>query len=87
MEIARIVEIATASRSRAVPASPSESAPQDRQPDAPVEAAGGGGGEPRRRDRFQQPHEQPEFLRRPVRRSRSESSPEPATPGKDEPRD
>jgi hypothetical protein len=60
---------------------------QDRQPDAPVEAAGGGGEPPRRRDRFQQPHEQPEFLRRPVRRSRAESSPEPATPGKDEPRD
>jgi hypothetical protein len=28
--------------------------------------------EGRRRDRFQQPHEQPEFLRRPVRRARSE---------------
>ena len=41
-------------------------------------AARGAGGEPRRRDRFQQPHEQPEFLRRPVRRARSES--EPATP-------
>ena len=27
----------------------------------------------RRRDRFQQPHEQPEFLRRPVRRMRGES--------------
>jgi hypothetical protein len=51
-----------------------------------VEAAGGGG-EPRRRDRFQQPHEQPEFLRRPVRRSRAESSSEPATPAKEEPRD
>jgi hypothetical protein len=33
-------------------------------------------GEPRRRaaDRFQQPHEQPEFLRRPVRRVRSSES-------------
>ncbi len=32
-------------------------------------------GEPRRRgDRFQQPHEQPEFLRRPVRRTRSETA-------------
>lgn len=30
------------------------------------------GNEGRRRDRFQQPHEQPEFLRRPVRRARSE---------------
>jgi hypothetical protein len=37
--------------------------------------------EPRRRDRFQQVHEQPEFLRRPVRRSRSESG----EPGKSEP--
>jgi hypothetical protein len=60
---------------------------QERQPDAPVEAAGGGsGGEPRRRDRFQQPHEQPEFLRRPVRRSRGEN-PEPATPAKEDSRD
>jgi hypothetical protein len=39
--------------------------PQEREPVA--EAVG----EPRRRDRFQQPHEQPEFLRRPVRRARS----------------
>lgn len=50
-----------------------------------AEANDGGGGssnsnnnnnnnnsEGRRRDRFQQPHEQPEFLRRPVRRARSE---------------
>jgi hypothetical protein len=41
----------------------------ERQPDL----AGEGGGDGRRRDRFQQPHEQPEFLRRPVRRARSES--------------
>ena len=59
---------------------------QDRQPDAPpVEA--GGGGEPRRRDRFQQPHEQPEFLRRPVRRTRTEGAETPAPATKDEPRD
>lgn len=32
-----------------------------------------GTGDARRRDRFQQPHEQPEFLRRPVRRVRTES--------------
>jgi hypothetical protein len=44
--------------------------PQDRAPDQEAE----GGAEPRRRDRFQQPHEQPEFLRRPVRRARSENA-------------
>ncbi len=42
--------------------------PQDRVPEPPAEAGGD-----RRRDRMQQPHEQPEFLRRPVRRSRSEN--------------
>ena len=49
----------------------SEGRPQapDRQPESATE----GGNDPRRRDRFQQPHEQPEFLRRPVRRARSES--------------
>jgi hypothetical protein len=57
-------------------------AAQDRQSDAPAE---GSGGDNRRRDRFQQPHEQPEFLRRPVRRVRSEGS-EPAAP-KDESQD
>jgi hypothetical protein len=40
--------------------------------------------EPRRRDRFQQAHEQPEFLRRPVRRARAESD-EAAPPAKEEP--
>jgi uncharacterized protein DUF4167 len=54
--------------------------PQDRHPD-PVEA----GGEPRRRDRFQQPHEQPDFLRRPVRRSRSENEPATPPPAKEDP--
>ena len=55
-----------------------QSAPQERQPEQPGEA----GGDPRRRDRLQQqPHEQPEFLRRPVRRTRSESE----EPAKDEP--
>jgi hypothetical protein len=44
--------------------------PQERQERAP-EQVGEAGGEPRRRDRFQQTHEQPEFLRRPVRRTRS----------------
>jgi hypothetical protein len=44
------------------------------------------GGEPRRRERFQQqPHEQPEFLRRPVRRSRSENGESGPTPAKEEP--
>jgi hypothetical protein len=44
----------------------------ERAPDVVAEPAG----EPRRRaaDRFQQPHEQPEFLRRPVRRVRSSES-------------
>jgi hypothetical protein len=57
--------------------------PQDRQAEA-AEA----GGEQRRRDRFppQQQHEQPEFLRRPVRRVRSENG-EQAAPAKEEPRD
>jgi hypothetical protein len=41
----------------------------DRQPDQ----SGEPGNDPRRRDRFQQPHEQPDFLRRPVRRVRSET--------------
>ena len=49
----------------------SEARPQapERQPEPPAE------GDPRRRggDRFQQSHEQPEFLRRPVRRVRSEA--------------
>jgi hypothetical protein len=64
-------------------------ADRDRQPDvrsepqerAPEREADAGGGE-RRRDRFQQPHEQPEFLRRPVRRSRSSENGE---SGKGEP--
>jgi hypothetical protein len=53
-------------------------------PERQQEPAAEGGGDPRRRDRFQQPHEQPEFLRRPVRRARAESD----EPEKDEtPRD
>src|SRR5262245_42395977 len=56
-------------------------ADRDRQPEARPEPqeraaeqeADGGGEQPRRRDRFQQVHEQPEFLRRPVRRARSEN--------------
>jgi hypothetical protein len=54
----------------------SRAEPQERAPEQVAEAVG----EPRRRergdrdrDRFQQPHEQPEFLRRPVRRARSEN--------------
>jgi hypothetical protein len=46
-----------------------------------AEPAGETVAEPRRRDRFQQVHEQPEFLRRPVRRARSENG----DPGKSEP--
>ena len=44
--------------------------PQERQERAP-EQVPETAAEPRRRDRFQQAHEQPEFLRRPVRRVRS----------------
>jgi hypothetical protein len=60
--------------------------PFERQP----ETAAAEGGEPRRRDRFQTPpHEQPEFLRRPVRRARrdgNEGNSEPASGGgNDEP--
>jgi Domain of unknown function (DUF4167) len=42
---------------------------------------------PRRRERFQpqQTHEQPEFLRRPVRRARSEEETPPESNGKEEP--
>ena len=47
---------------------------RERPPERPSEPAeAGSGGEPRRRDRFQQPHEQPDFLRRPVRRARAEN--------------
>lgn len=63
---------------------PTEGRPQPPQQDRQAEpAAEGGGGDARRRDRMQQPHEQPEFLRRPVRRVRSESE----ESGKDEPQD
>lgn len=54
--------------------------PPDRQQE---QGAEGGQQDQRRRDRFQQPHEQPEFLRRPVRRVRSEAE----EPEKDETRD
>jgi hypothetical protein len=60
---------------------PLDSRPQPPAQDRlPEQAAGDGGGDSRRRDRVQPPHEQPEFLRRPVRRARSESD----EPGKDE---
>ena len=62
-------------------------APHERHPE-PMDA----GGEVRRdsserrpRDRFQQPHEQPDFLRRPVRRVRPESDEAAPPPPKDEP--
>ena len=55
--------------------------PQERQHD-PVAEAGG----ERRREKFQGPHEQPDFLRRPVRRVRSEGEAPPSSaPPKDEP--
>lgn len=60
---------------------PSEPRPPSPQAERPQEPAADAGGDSRRRDRFQQPHEQPEFLRRPVRRTRSENG----EPGKDEP--
>jgi Domain of unknown function (DUF4167) len=61
--------------------------PFERQPES---AAAEGGGEPRRRERIQAPqHEQPEFLRRPVRRARrdgNEGNSEPSSGGgNDEP--
>jgi hypothetical protein len=57
--------------------------PQAQPPSERQSEAGEAGGEPRRRDRYQQAHEQPEFLRRPVRRARSESD-EGAPPAKEE---
>jgi len=63
---------------------------QERQQERPQEPAGTGRGDaalPRPRlPPAQQQHEQPEFLRRPVRRARSENG-EPAAPAKEEPRD
>jgi hypothetical protein len=67
---------------------------RDRQPEARTERSESRGdapepaaetaSEPRRRaDRFQQPHEQPEFLRRPVRRARSSEN-DNSEPGKTE---
>ena len=55
----------------------------ERQPEPVAEGGGGGGGggDGRRRERFQQ-NEQPDFLRRPVRRARNDS--DEAGPGKDE---
>jgi hypothetical protein len=49
---------------------PPEARPQS--PDRQTEQSAETPADSRRRDRFQQPHEQPEFLRRPVRRVRSE---------------
>jgi hypothetical protein len=57
------------------PQSQSGPAPE-RQPDQAAE----NGGDPRRRDRMPPAHEQPEFLRRPVRRARTENG----EPGKDD---
>jgi hypothetical protein len=59
--------------------------PMPERQQEPVEAAGGDQ-QQRRRERFPQQqvhHEQPEFLRRPVRRTRTES--DDAAPNKDEP--
>ena len=62
--------------------------PMDSRPQPPLERShepvAEGGGE-RRREKFQPTHEQPDFLRRPVRRARSESEAPLTAPGKDEP--
>jgi hypothetical protein len=58
----------------------------DNRPERQSEQAAEGGGEGRRRERTQQVHEQPEFLRRPVRRSRNEAD-EQEAPSKEESRD
>jgi uncharacterized protein DUF4167 len=67
------------------PQAPERSQAPERQQERPQEPAEAGG-EQRRRERFQPPpqHEQPEFLRRPVRRTRSENG-EQAPPAKEEP--
>jgi hypothetical protein len=60
----------------------SEGRPPDRQPERFSEL-GSDAGEPRRRDRFQPGgSDQPDFLRRPVRRVRNDND---GTPGKDDP--
>jgi len=62
----------------------SRQGPPDR-PQEPAEAAGEPQQRQRERERFpQQAHEQPEFLRRPVRRTRSEGDAA-ASPGKEDP--
>jgi uncharacterized protein DUF4167 len=66
-------------RDRGEPRSEPRPEPQDRGSEQVAEAVA----EPRRRDRFQQVHEQPEFLRRPVRRARSDNGG--GEPGKSEP--
>jgi hypothetical protein len=62
--------------------------PMDSRPQPPLERShepvAESGGE-RRREKFQPSHEQPDFLRRPVRRARSESEAPVTAPGKDEP--
>jgi hypothetical protein len=55
----------------------------ERQQERPQQEHAAEGGEGRRRERFPQ-NDQPDFLRRPVRRARPETE-EPAGPGKDEP--
>jgi len=56
------------------PRGEARSEPQERPPEQVAEAASE---QPRRRERFQQVHEQPEFLRRPVRRVRSSENGDP----------
>jgi uncharacterized protein DUF4167 len=62
-----------------------EPRPEPQEQRAPDQVADAVAEQPRRRERFQQVHEQPEFLRRPVRRARSSDNGE--SGGKSEPTD
>jgi hypothetical protein len=63
-------------------ARPERASERGEAPDRAAEPVAEAASEPRRRDRFQQPHEQPEFLRRPVRRVRSAEASNAEAPGK-----
>ena len=89
--IVNVTMTAIAATGRASRAAPSSPQPQpEPRPEPVAEAAPPAAPEPqqqpRRRERFQpqQTHEQPEFLRRPVRRARNEEE-TPDANGKDEP--
>jgi hypothetical protein len=63
---------------RAEPRGEARQEPQERAPEQVAETTGE---PPRRRERFQQVHEQPEFLRRPVRRARNSENAESGSKG------